>query len=379
MLANSGVNTVDMTTVANILNAYYNCTYTAAEYQAILNHCIDLPASYVLAKEGAEAASVEASYQFGFNGMEKDNDTYGEGNAYDFGARIYDSRLGRWLSKDPLETRFPGISAYNFSMNCPLVFNDPDGNSGRVTIQRGENGGGTIVMETTVYLYGQTEEVLNNTAKAMNEAYGKMKNTATVKDAEGNCWQVTIKVHYVATPAIKTEDVAAIPGGTNDPASKNATKLPEPVKLAIGFQNGDNILQVENSGQSVQGHTYQGATSAVSTNNAAAIFEETFHMLGFDEQYPSGFGTGSGDPKMAGSVMATAPGGVPKYIHQVLFYDAFKTLTEQFGKSSNVSSQSFTLPLNDTNHGNYILDETHSYNENKKNAEESVNTTPCKK
>jgi hypothetical protein len=37
-------------------------------------------------------------YRFGFNGQEQDNEVSGEGNSYDFGARIYDSRLGRWMS-----------------------------------------------------------------------------------------------------------------------------------------------------------------------------------------------------------------------------------------------------------------------------------------
>ncbi len=127
MLANSGVNTADMTTVANILNLYYNRTYTAAEYQAILSHCIGLPASYELAAAGAEAASVEASYSRGFNGMLKDDETYGEGNAYDFGARIYDSRLGRWLALDELAIEYSFVSPYVFTINNPIVFIDPDG------------------------------------------------------------------------------------------------------------------------------------------------------------------------------------------------------------------------------------------------------------
>jgi len=38
------------------------------------------------------------SYRFSFNSKEKDDETYGGGYAYDFGARIYDSRLGRWFS-----------------------------------------------------------------------------------------------------------------------------------------------------------------------------------------------------------------------------------------------------------------------------------------
>ncbi|MCC5944071.1 MAG: hypothetical protein JJT94_04000, partial [Bernardetiaceae bacterium] len=39
-------------------------------------------------------------YRFGFNGMENDKDL--NDGAIDFGARIYDSRIGRWLSVDPL-------------------------------------------------------------------------------------------------------------------------------------------------------------------------------------------------------------------------------------------------------------------------------------
>jgi RHS repeat-associated protein len=41
-------------------------------------------------------------YRFGFNGKEKDDEIKGAGNAVDFGARIYDGRLGRWLNVDPL-------------------------------------------------------------------------------------------------------------------------------------------------------------------------------------------------------------------------------------------------------------------------------------
>jgi RHS repeat-associated protein len=40
------------------------------------------------------------AYRYGFNGKEKNNEISGEGNSYDFGARIYDPRLGRWLSTD---------------------------------------------------------------------------------------------------------------------------------------------------------------------------------------------------------------------------------------------------------------------------------------
>ena len=66
-------------------------------------------------------------YRFGFNGMEKDNEVKGIGNSLDFGARIYDSRLGRWLSMDPLQVKYPALTPYNFVGNSPLRLVDKDG------------------------------------------------------------------------------------------------------------------------------------------------------------------------------------------------------------------------------------------------------------
>jgi len=63
----------------------------------------------------------------GFNGMRKDNEIRGVGNSLDFGARIYDSRLGRWMSTDPREHEDPPFSTYSAFANSPLLFVDPNG------------------------------------------------------------------------------------------------------------------------------------------------------------------------------------------------------------------------------------------------------------
>ncbi len=47
--------------------------------------------------------------------------------AYDFGARIYDARVGRFLSVDPLQMKFPYASPYAFCLNKPIMFIDYDG------------------------------------------------------------------------------------------------------------------------------------------------------------------------------------------------------------------------------------------------------------
>ena len=66
-------------------------------------------------------------YRFGFDNKEKDNDIYGESNAYDFGGRVYDPRLGRWLSVDPKTSKYTSWSPYNFGIDNPVNVIDPDG------------------------------------------------------------------------------------------------------------------------------------------------------------------------------------------------------------------------------------------------------------
>jgi RHS repeat-associated protein len=75
----------------------------------------------------AHKMPAHSPYSFSFNGMENDKENYGEGNALDFGARIYDSRLGRWLSCDPLASSYPYESPYDFAVNTPIQAMDPDG------------------------------------------------------------------------------------------------------------------------------------------------------------------------------------------------------------------------------------------------------------
>ncbi len=65
-----------------------------------------------------------SSYKYGFNGKEKDDEVKGGGNSVDFGARNYDSRLGRWLSVDSDNERTPDVSPYSYTKCNPIFFTD---------------------------------------------------------------------------------------------------------------------------------------------------------------------------------------------------------------------------------------------------------------
>ena len=66
-------------------------------------------------------------YRYGFNGKENDNDVKGQGNQQDYGLRIYDPRLGRFLSVDPLGNQFPWNSVYCYAEGDPVNYIDLDG------------------------------------------------------------------------------------------------------------------------------------------------------------------------------------------------------------------------------------------------------------
>jgi RHS repeat-associated protein len=66
-------------------------------------------------------------YRFGFNGKENDNEVKGEGSQQDYGMRIYDTRLGRFLSVDPLMDEYPWNSTYAFAENDVIRCIDLDG------------------------------------------------------------------------------------------------------------------------------------------------------------------------------------------------------------------------------------------------------------
>lgn len=102
--------------------------------------------SFGMQMPGRSFVSEPASqYRYGFSGKENDNEVKGPGDQIDVGARILDPRIGRWLSPDPSEKKYPNVSAYVFGFNNPIAAFDPDGKTvylviTKYTIEMGEDG-----------------------------------------------------------------------------------------------------------------------------------------------------------------------------------------------------------------------------------------------
>ena len=89
-------------------------------------------------------------YRYGFNGKENDNEVKGERNQQDYGFRIYDSRLGKFLSVDPLYKEYPWNSTYAFAENDVIRSIDLDGAEKKiVTIRNWKNSDGVWISSKT--------------------------------------------------------------------------------------------------------------------------------------------------------------------------------------------------------------------------------------
>lgn len=72
---------------------------------------------------GTAAVNDPKKYRFGYNGKE-DDDEWGK---QDYGFRISDPRIGRFLSVDPIASTYPELTPYQFASNRPIDGIDLEG------------------------------------------------------------------------------------------------------------------------------------------------------------------------------------------------------------------------------------------------------------
>ena len=83
---------------------------------------------------GRKFTQASSNYHYGFNGKENDNEVKGEGNQQDYGMRIYDTRLVRFLSVDPLAKQYTWNSPFSYAEGDLIRCVDLDGKEKQIYI-----------------------------------------------------------------------------------------------------------------------------------------------------------------------------------------------------------------------------------------------------
>jgi RHS repeat-associated protein len=227
-------------------------------------------------------------FRFSFNGKENDNEVKGEGNQQDYGFRIYDPRLGKFLSVDPLAKQFPWYTPYQFSGNKVINSIDMDGAEELLVIRWYDND--KYIGQSYIYV-PTSQRVLENgvvyiQAQYNNQSDRELWNLENTKNRDGH-WNVSTQrsenftteqkqyifidnseniqegVLYSELPRNKKEgnrlsqlrtDFEGVPGTANKPGL-NSTIVDYPGKLILNYKlNDSDVDGITNNGPLVEGY-----------------------------------------------------------------------------------------------------------------------------
>jgi len=275
--------------------------------QGLIEHrdiFLDYPFGMVMPGRSWTAASADG-YRFGFNGKERDDDVKGNNNSLDYGARIYDSRVGRWLSLDPLYNQYPWNSPYISFSNNPISRIDPTGlgdyyakdgshlGSDNKKVKSGDGKDNKLIPDDKAYVTSQSV-IDKNTVDGVTD-WDKVLASSTTKElgvtnSSLNKFANTVRIEsgyeYSSDQAESYGIASAI---VNLAKIKYGGDISKTLKSEgiYGYNNGGNSTAYNNNAEQSMGAAINALTGGTDYSNGAIRWDgKDLANKGFDQYRP---------------------------------------------------------------------------------------------
>jgi RHS repeat-associated protein len=129
------------------VNATYTPQYYLPDIYSVQNY---YAFGQNLPQWSSSALNDPKRYRFGFNGKEDED----EWTKQDYGFRMYDPRVARFLSVDPLASEYPWYTPYQFAGDMPIKFVDLDGLEPASPDQYGTSSEGLPILKSSAIDHG---------------------------------------------------------------------------------------------------------------------------------------------------------------------------------------------------------------------------------
>jgi RHS repeat-associated protein len=213
-------------------------------------------------------------YRFGFNGQESDDEINGIGNSYAFEYRVHDSRLGRFLSIDPVQKEYPWNSTYAFAENRVIDGMDLEGREWSCTTETDKTTGATVtklsvhlkvVNSSTILAEAQIPDLMSDVGNQLDCVFSQMDIKTNTQ------YVISMTYEIVKEEDVNSEKDFVVHLKNNPPASEGRVKLGESTLGQTQHQSIDIYCGIA------------GAPSSISII-ARTILHELGHTVGL--QHP---------------------------------------------------------------------------------------------